>query len=275
MTPRCYIHTLYWQAVVTRSFWAPQAPEARGDKILRFQSQEPWQDMEWYWEGWVVLHSEWSTKMTRKFRPKVRRPILRPGFRPVKKFVAAISLWGMSGVTVWSCFDKGVGCRICVTVRLPAVRRDTVLASNANTPLSVNPPLSLRADFWEGDEDSNFSIFRVRWFSEWPEPLHWIAFPVEILTKPLIHWIASPLFTENPFFSLKSSSSHPLPKNRLWKSARYVHYVSAAQAKKSRIVQQFWTACPWICNFYWLFQMYNQHLWYFQACTCTVMLEFP
>ena len=31
-----------------------------------------------------------------------------------------------------------------------------------------------------------------------------------------IHWIASPLFTENPFFSLKSVSSHPLPKNRLW-----------------------------------------------------------
>ena len=55
-----------------------------------------------------------------------------------------------------------------------------------------------------------------RRFSEWPEPLHWIAFPVEILTKPLIHCIASPLCTENPFFSLKSASSHPLPKNRLW-----------------------------------------------------------
>ena len=32
----------------------------------------------------------------------------------------------------------------------------------------------------------------------------------------LIHWIASPLFTENPFYSLKSASSHPLPKNQLW-----------------------------------------------------------
>ena len=73
---------------------------------------------------------------------------------------------------------------------------------------------------WEGDEDSNFSIFRIRRFSEWPEPLHWIAFPVEILTKPLIHWIASPLFTENPFFSLKSASLHPLPRNRLWSRAR-------------------------------------------------------
>ena len=73
----------------------------------------------------------------------------------------------------------------------------------------------LRANFREGDEDSNFSIFRVRRFSESPEPLHWTAFPVEILTKPPIHWIAFPLFTENPFFSLKSASSHPLPKNRL------------------------------------------------------------
>ena len=32
--------------------------------------------------------------------------------------------------------------------------------------------LCLGADFREGDEDSNFSIFRVRRFSEWPEPLH-------------------------------------------------------------------------------------------------------
>ena len=30
----------------------------------------------------------------------------------------------------------------------------------------------IRADFREGDEDSNFSVFRVRRFSEWPGPLH-------------------------------------------------------------------------------------------------------
>ena len=30
----------------------------------------------------------------------------------------------------------------------------------------------VRADFWEGDEDSSFSVFKVRRFSEWPEPLH-------------------------------------------------------------------------------------------------------
>ena len=30
----------------------------------------------------------------------------------------------------------------------------------------------LGADFWEVDLDSNFSIFGVRRFSEWPGPLH-------------------------------------------------------------------------------------------------------
>ena len=28
------------------------------------------------------------------------------------------------------------------------------------------------ADFQEGEEDSNFSVFRVQRFTEWPEPLH-------------------------------------------------------------------------------------------------------
>ena len=31
---------------------------------------------------------------------------------------------------------------------------------------------TLRADFWEGDEDSNYSVCRVRRFTEWPGPLH-------------------------------------------------------------------------------------------------------
>ena len=53
----------------------------------------------------------------------------------------------------------------------------------------------IRADLREGGEDSNFSVFRVRRFTEWPGALHWIAFPVEILTKPLIHWVASPVLT--------------------------------------------------------------------------------
>ena len=75
----------------------------------------------------------------------------------------------------------------------------------------------IRADSWEGDEDSNFSVSRVRRFTESPGPLHWIAFPVEILTKPLIHWIASSLFTENPFFFhwKKCFVASPSPNNRL------------------------------------------------------------
>ena len=85
----------------------------------------------------------------------------------------------------------------------------------------------IAADFREGDEDSNFnfSIFRVRRFSEWPEPLHWIAIPVELLTKALIHWIASPPFSlKKTFFSLKSAALHPLPKNRLLENWVYWWY---------------------------------------------------
>ena len=46
-----------------------------------------WEELgEIFW--WVVLHSQWSTKMPRKFRPKFRPifcPILCPEFRPVIK----------------------------------------------------------------------------------------------------------------------------------------------------------------------------------------------
>ena len=31
---------------------------------------------------------------------------------------------------------------------------------------------TVRVDFREGDEDSNFSLFRVWRFTEWPGPLH-------------------------------------------------------------------------------------------------------
>ena len=61
-------------------------------------------------------------------------------------------------------------------------------------------PPKLGAYFREGDEDSNFSLFRVRRLTESPGPLHWIASPLEILTKPPIHWIASPLFSEKTLF---------------------------------------------------------------------------
>ena len=66
------------------------------------------------------------------------------------------------------------------------------------------------------DLDGSFSIFGVRRFTEWPGPLHWIAFPVEILTKRLIHWIASPLFTENTFFTEKCFVASPSQKSAWW-----------------------------------------------------------
>ena len=67
-------------------------------------------------------------------------------------------------------------------------------------PVAPRKVSSIRADFGEGDEDSNFSVFRAPQFTEWPGLRDWIAFPVEILTKLLIHWMPSPLCTENPFF---------------------------------------------------------------------------
>ena len=36
----------------------------------------------------------------------------------------------------------------------------------------VNGSLVVGADFQEGDEGSNFSVFRVRRSTEWPGPLH-------------------------------------------------------------------------------------------------------
>ena len=76
----------------------------------------------------------------------------------------------------------------------------------------------VRADFRERDEDSNFSIFRVRHFSEWPErfgtsSLNCLSCRNPYQTPSFTE--LPPLFTEKPFSSLKSASSHPLPKNRI------------------------------------------------------------
>ena len=93
-------------------------------------------------------------------------------------------------------------------------------------------------DFREGDEDSNFSIFRVQRFTEWPRPLHWIAFPVQILTKPLIHWMPAPFSPKNPFFfSLRSVLSHPLPKNRL---LLVRHITTYPRPSKTLLTEKIW-----------------------------------
>ena len=81
--------------------------------------------------------------------------------------------------------------------------------------------ISDKSWFREADEDSNSSILRVWRFTEWPGPLHWIVFPVGILTKPLIHWMPPPPFHwKNPFLSLKSALSHPLLGDRWTQSSQ-------------------------------------------------------
>ena len=68
----------------------------------------------------------------------------------------------------------------------------------------------VRADFWEGDEDSNFSVFRVRRFTEWPRPLHRIAFPVEkALPNPSFTDLPPPFFL-GTLLPLKSSGTAPV-----------------------------------------------------------------
>ena len=61
----------------------------------------------------VILHKEQSMKTHLKFRRKFR-PIFRPASRPPKKLVAAISLWGISGIsyTVQLCCRRAkLNCR--------------------------------------------------------------------------------------------------------------------------------------------------------------------
>ena len=141
-------------------------------------------------------------------------------------------------------FERGT-CRVLHQVRWVLWRsrwaRFCIRILRVN-PQCLNCEANLRADFRAGDEDSNFSVFRVRRSTEWPEPLHWIAFPVETLTKPLIHWIASPLFTENPFFftekcfvaspSQKSALRPPPLSHQLWP------IFSQMFAKFSRLLSQ-------------------------------------
>ena len=55
----------------------------------------------------------------------------------------------------------------------------------------------------------NFNFHSPGWFTEWRQPLHWIAFLVEFLTKAFIHWMPRPHSVKTP---LISASSHPLPQ---------------------------------------------------------------
>ena len=50
--------------------------------------------------------------------------------------------------------------------------RETPVAGRGVRNARISNWALLGADFWEGDEDSNFSVFRVQRFTEWPGPLH-------------------------------------------------------------------------------------------------------
>ena len=87
------------------------------------------------------------------------------------------------------------------------------------------------------DLDSNFSVFGVQRFSEWPGPLYRIAFPVEILTKPLDSLNASHLFTETPFFFTEkcfvaTTSQESAPKKRGSRKGRFCGVQGHAQGNK-------------------------------------------
>ena len=53
----------------------------------------------------------------------------------------------------------------------PQNREKWVSESKITFPATTEKVV-LGADFWEVDLDSNFSIFGVRRFTEWPGPLH-------------------------------------------------------------------------------------------------------
>ena len=69
--------------------------------------------------------------------------------------------------------DDQVSCKPNHFLPMRAAKRtsknDCFFNSQICTPLPTN---FLRADFREGDEESNFSPCRVRQFTEWPGPLH-------------------------------------------------------------------------------------------------------
>ena len=75
--------------------------------------------------------------------------------------------------------------------------------------------IKLRADFRSRNEDSNFSVFSVLWFTEWPGPLHCNCLSCRNPFQTPHSLNCLPLFTDKrlkPFFSLRGASSHPLSK---------------------------------------------------------------
>ena len=121
--------------------------------------------------------------------------------------------------------------RTCVTKILPNFRVNFLMWFTS-IPLFLlgndrQPPRIVEKNIWCGS--CEFLALCRSWFSgrEWGQQLfsfhssavHWMARTSSLnclsCRKPyqtLVHWIASSLFTEKPFFSLTGASSYPLPK---------------------------------------------------------------
>ena len=88
----------------------------------------------------------------------------------------------------------------------------------ARLRISSEPPtkalffVGLRAKIWGRRWAQKNLISRIRRFTEWPQLLQWIAFPVKFLTKAFIHWMPCPHSVNRRFSSLISASWHPLPR---------------------------------------------------------------
>ena len=75
-------------------------------------------------------------------------------------------------------------------------------------------------------------MFRVQRFTEWPWPLHWNAFPLEFLIRPLHSLNGCPLSVKRRFSSLMLAWSHPLPQNLLLRVSAEVRAILVHAASK-------------------------------------------
>ena len=76
--------------------------------------------------------------------------------------------------------------------------------------------LGCKIPWWIASKDEVRGSFSESGGSDWPQPLHFINFPVEVLAEPLLHWLP-PSFHSVKTTSLHwlmSVSSHPLAQNR-------------------------------------------------------------
>ena len=62
-----------------------------------------------------------------------------------------------------------------------------------------SPESLVGAAFWGRGWGQQLFNFQSRRFIERPRPLHWIAFPVDIFTKPLIDWMPLPFALKTRF----------------------------------------------------------------------------